>query len=927
MEHFRLVWDNLRKGGHARSGIAGVGGDRRIKKIAWCLYESLRETDAEFLLNTAQTVWLARDARKQRLLVRFRAVGFKNGELVSRVGVLGQQKDCAMDAAGIAAATIAIVQAAVAKGKDRPAGLQENARCASDHARGASDSSAEADAAAVLQKIEALTVDSAADELLAGELMRGRCDLAPESIACPSLKLVVRDKTHASRRTTQKPEACDAFLTDIVDKLFSNKHSITQLIHNSHVWSSHFGAYVQDVEEKIGKGIRNVRAAKHRHESAAKPRGRFVLLMDAYIQVALHMLHGREDETKKYAQEFLTYLTEEVALQAAMLADATDEGLCFTRTLDNEATDPAQMHFLAEDFIRTLQSLFCDRTCLDLEGTYTHFMLQSLRRPRVFAPSRTALECGLGGRPVATDIVDRCLERMVRYVKLAVAVTVAEFPSFDIFCAFQVFHLDKRDAVLAGAPNGRVAEDHEDTRVARPCDAPRASELDVHLHTLALFFKVDRTMLRHQYNQLKICAQRHKSSTHCDNSSAWREAVRRFSSRMPSLSDHHAFKDIIYVLMRYVCFSISTAAVEHNFSVFKRTFGEQGLGGGNDFENRMVKLVLTRHTAPEPDTEVFRKAQKIYVQYGGVDKGVYKTRRDTGVPKPRVGQPLSSETQWLKRRRMVVRQAAAKRPRVSMEEAAAALDVDANDNPKGAKLRRDQLAKYNRAKVDAYLDGAMGDPRMDSELHHQAGDELQRRQVRARERKNAKVRLAAVMHIEPVTLPDGGIYVDAAVDTPVLRRQLQQAGRQRCARDTARIFIVEDVSNPGTRCHWCAVLTGGYLATPRALANADVCEGPIICFKAGSTTRRTVHMTEKFKEKHSEVARQLTSLHGWTFIETLEDYVARYRRCKHNQASMALLKSKPEAVELTKHVYDAEEFLHFLRNVNRAMSRTGLCKR
>ena len=126
----------------------------------------------------------------------------------------------------------------------------------------------------------------------------------------------------------------------------------------------------------------------------------------------------------------------------------------------------------------------------------------------------------MGGRPVPTDIVDRCLERIVRFVKLAVAVTGSEFPSFDHF-AFQVFHLDKRDALLAGAPNGRGADKHEDTRVARHRDALR--------------------------DQLKICAQRHKSITHCG-----------YSLRCA----HHVFRDIIYVLMRYVCFSIFIAAGE-----------------------------------------------------------------------------------------------------------------------------------------------------------------------------------------------------------------------------------------------------------------------------------------------------------------------------------------------------------------------------
>ena len=288
---------------------------------------------------------------------------------MSRVGVLGQYKEFVTDAAGIAAATEAIVQTAVAIGEDTPRGLHRTAPRSSAHTLRASCLN-DANAKAILEKVEALTVDAAADELLAGEIMRGRDGnvFCGQDIACPNLKLVVRDKTHASRRTTQKPETCDAFLTELVDTLFKGKRSITQIIHNSHVWSAHFGAYVQDVEEKVGEGIKKVKAAKHRHESAAKPRGRFVLLIDAYIQVAKHMLHGRSDDNQKYARDFLMYINEEVVLQAATLADATDEGLAFTRALDNEATDAAQLQFLVEDLILSLQTLLCDAMCLNLRA-------------------------------------------------------------------------------------------------------------------------------------------------------------------------------------------------------------------------------------------------------------------------------------------------------------------------------------------------------------------------------------------------------------------------------------------------------------------------------------------------------------------------------------------------------------------------------
>lgn len=64
------------------------------------------------------------------------------------------------------------------------------------------DAAAEHRAGEICQKIEAITVDSATDELLSGELMRGQCQLqhAEAAAVTPNLRLVLRDVTHASRR-------------------------------------------------------------------------------------------------------------------------------------------------------------------------------------------------------------------------------------------------------------------------------------------------------------------------------------------------------------------------------------------------------------------------------------------------------------------------------------------------------------------------------------------------------------------------------------------------------------------------------------------------------------------------------------------------------------------------------------------------------
>ena len=59
-------------------------------------------------------------------------------------------------------------------------------------------------------------------------------------------------------RTTQKPEAADAFLTELVRKLFRDKGSITQVIHHSHVWGAHFATYAAEVEGSVSERIKNV---------------------------------------------------------------------------------------------------------------------------------------------------------------------------------------------------------------------------------------------------------------------------------------------------------------------------------------------------------------------------------------------------------------------------------------------------------------------------------------------------------------------------------------------------------------------------------------------------------------------------------------------------------------------------------------------
>ena len=156
------------------------------------------------------------------------------------------------------------------------------------------------------------------------------------------------------------------------------RHSIVQVIEHSQVWRDEFGKYCQDVDNKIGKNIKAVKAAKHRHESFAKPRGRFVLYLDAFITVAEHMIADRSGKDGRSGADFLMYINEENLLQSAMCADAQHCGLSLTRFLDSEDVEKADIPDKLADFVDMLDLLFVKGKCTEVTG-FTSFMIAGLK--------------------------------------------------------------------------------------------------------------------------------------------------------------------------------------------------------------------------------------------------------------------------------------------------------------------------------------------------------------------------------------------------------------------------------------------------------------------------------------------------------------------------------------------------------------------
>jgi hypothetical protein len=215
--------------------------------------------------------------------------------------------------------------------------------------------------------------------------------------------------------------------------------SIAKLLQHSPEIQRIFRDFAETFDSQVNHAVRNFRAAAHRFESHAKPLGRTLLHLHACIRTALHLVQTRTDKASTKAKNWLLALTEEHCLQAAMMADATDSSLQLTRLMDHEDTDPANLGTELRLYLNTIRGLFCEKRCLTIFG-FTRTMLETLKTPIVFQVGMKTRSLG-SALGVSEAAQDTCLKRMVAFAHLADAAIRAEFPSFELAQAFEVFDL------------------------------------------------------------------------------------------------------------------------------------------------------------------------------------------------------------------------------------------------------------------------------------------------------------------------------------------------------------------------------------------------------------------------------------------------------------------------------------------------------
>ena len=174
-----------------KDGVPSVAGRNKARKIAWCVAEAWRERKRRLWLDSKGVVssTIFQDARKGKLTVRFTAASLQPLRRCSgHLGTVDLAADFSLDAMGIQAACLATINrfctprwgapgAPAAAMAPDPAALQQ-----------------------VQQSVEAFVSDAAADEIRAGMMLAGQTVHAEVSKMLPCLRVVLRDKPHASRR-------------------------------------------------------------------------------------------------------------------------------------------------------------------------------------------------------------------------------------------------------------------------------------------------------------------------------------------------------------------------------------------------------------------------------------------------------------------------------------------------------------------------------------------------------------------------------------------------------------------------------------------------------------------------------------------------------------------------------------------------------
>lgn len=427
-----------------------------------------------------------------------------------------------------------------------------------------------------------------------------------------------RDKAHGVQRITSRAWLSDPYMKNLINQLVLDKGAICQRIRFSAVFRNRFQKYVAELTNNQNNRIKDLASAKHRFSSHSQPMARTVLYFVPLLRVAQSVLdeRGKSSPEGRDSYGWLSSMTDEAALQLAMMADCADESMGLCRFFDKDNYDKSAIVEEIGGFMKRVTWLFGDQRGA-LKTGYTQHMITTLSSRRTIFLDGVARFLGGKGCPSAA-IVDKCFRRMENWLQLCRHTVRAEVPEFETLQSFECFSL-----------KGNVT-DHTYKS----------------LNNLARVLHLGSVALRSEFEDLRPIAKRYADGGLCTNM-AWHAALEDVLKSAKSRAAHPT-ENVVAALIRFIAWNASTTNVERRFGKAHCT---TSMSRGDVSERRLDDEAVVLMQSPD-DARICDEARLRWTRTNGAPREPsVGYRMDKG--SLRKANP-HSEASFLKRRRLEV---------------------------------------------------------------------------------------------------------------------------------------------------------------------------------------------------------------------------------------------------------------------------------
>ncbi len=401
---FRALWNHI-KAGNSRQHVPTVGARLKLRRMSWCLAEAIRTAQWSFLRRCA-TIAVYLDKKGGDLSMRFTAA---TEDLDTACGYVGSVASYGGHLSVIES-SIRILQDFSTPGLGRPSAAHEE--------RGTRPPPAVLESLfdELKSKIEFHASDAEGAMTLASRKFKS---------VFPNTKAGQWDLAHGFRRILSRPWVKDAVIRHVVQTIVTGKSSIVRLVQNSPEFASWYRRHKSRSTSDIGPRVVNFSFAAHRFDSTSKPLGRAILGLVPLIRTAMQIVRLRRGQPEAlHAAHFLSFITTQRIVLMAMCADAADEANTLLRFVDKEVFAVEEVPEQCRLFLQKIELLFVGGRCR--QSGYTQWVLEALKHPVMFYVDGHVRVVG-NKSGVAESCVQRCLERLAKWSRVARTVVAAEY--------------------------------------------------------------------------------------------------------------------------------------------------------------------------------------------------------------------------------------------------------------------------------------------------------------------------------------------------------------------------------------------------------------------------------------------------------------------------------------------------------------------